>query len=106
MRTRLPERRESPAFEYEHGEATYRAQFSEGENGGLMEVFLNAGKEGTALDIMGRECGAILSIALQHGTPLKTIRDALPKLATGKPAGPVGKALSEIEDIVRRWEGQ
>jgi ribonucleoside-diphosphate reductase alpha chain len=80
----------------------YRAQFSEGKDGTLAEVFFNAGKEGTALDIMGRECGAILSIALQHGTPLKTIRDALPKLATGKPAGPVGKALSEIEEIGAR----
>ncbi len=92
-RIRLPYRRQSsPAFEYEHGGVMYRAQYSEHE-GKLVELFLNAGKEGTAADIIGRECAVILSIALQHQVPLDMIIDALPKLSDGNPAGPVGVAL-------------
>lgn len=97
-RQRLPARRESPAFSFKHNELPYTAQFSKAENGDLMELFLNAGKEGTAADTLGRECAVILSLALQHGTPLATIIDALPKLSNGSPAGPIGAALHEIQN--------
>ncbi len=92
-RIRLPYRRRSPAFSFEHDKVHYRAQFSNTDDGRLMELFLNGGKEGSAAAILGQECSIILSLALQHGAPLETIIDALPKLSDGNPAGPVGVAL-------------
>jgi hypothetical protein len=93
-RHRLPNRRQSPAIEFEHNRVRYTSQVSYDATGALREMFLNAGKEGTAADIVGRECATILSIALQYNVPLETIENALPKLANGLPAGPVGMALS------------
>lgn len=95
-RRRLPPRRCSPAIEFEHGGVVYRAQYTIDETG-LAELFLNCGKEGSTADTFGREAAVILSIALQHGTPLDVIRDALPRLADGSPAGPIGIVIAQIE---------
>ena len=96
MRTRLPDRRQSTSITFDYGGVSYNAQFSNGADGALAELFLNCGKEGSAADIIGRECAVVLSIALQFGTPLDVIFDALPKLADSKPAGPVGMAIAKL----------
>ena len=96
MRSRLPARRESTLIEFDYGGVSYTAQFANGVDGALAEMFLNAGKEGSAADVIGRECAVVLSIALQFATPLNVIYDALPKLADGKPAGPVGMAIAKL----------
>lgn len=97
-RSRLPQRRRSEAISFEFGTVPHIAYFSNGADGQLAEVFLNAGKEGSAADVIGREVAVVLSIALQYGTPLETIYDALPKLHDGSPAGPVGMALKLREE--------
>ncbi len=92
-RARLPNRRRNTFIDFQCNGVPYTACFANAEDGTLAEVFLNGGKEGSAADIIGRECAVVLSIALQFGTPLNIIVDALPKLADGNPAGPVGMAL-------------
>ena len=98
-RTRLPNRRNADVIDFVYGGVPYTACFSYGADGKPAEMFLNAGKEGTAADIIGRECAVTLSIALQYGVPLSVLMEALPKLATGEPAGPVGMALNAIAGV-------
>ena len=95
-RTRLLNRRMSTTVEFDYSGVHYTASYSYGSDGKLAEVFLNAGKEGSAADIIGRECSVILSIALQYGTPIEVITESLPKLANGEPAGPVGMVLTKM----------
>ena len=92
-RTRLANRRHSTFVSFDHEGVPYTASASAYPSGDLAELFLNCAKEGSSANIVARECAVILSIALQTGAPLQTIREALPKLADGKPAGPVGTAL-------------
>lgn len=82
-RTRLPNRRRGDLVSFEHEGVRYTAQLGYYPNGLAAEVFLDAGKEGSAVNTMAREAAVLASIALQFGTPLKMLRDALPKLADG-----------------------
>jgi hypothetical protein len=95
-RRRPPDRRDGELFTFDHDGVSYIAQFSRDGDGQPYELFLTCGKEGTTANIVAQECAVILSIAVQCGTPLSTLFDALPKLADGRPAGPVGMALAMI----------
>ena len=96
-RSRLPQRRNAELVSFSHEGVSYTAHFGCDGNGRLAEIFLDAAKEGSTANTVARECAVILSIALQHHTPLSIIRDALPKLQDGSPAGPIGVALSHFE---------
>ena len=37
-----------------------------------------------------------VSLALQHGTPLETLRKAVTRLDDGRPAGPLGVLLDAV----------
>lgn len=93
-RKRPPDRRWGPLVSYTVGGMKYTAHANSGE---LTEMFLNCGKEGSSANIIARECAVIFSIARQYGVPLDAIRNALPLLHNGKPAGPVGCALFLFE---------
>jgi hypothetical protein len=67
--------------------------------GPVLEVFLNAGKEGTAIDVMSRDAAVVLSIALQFGAPIETLRHAITRNENGTPQGPVGQMLDLLAAI-------
>lgn len=96
VRHRLPSRRNSEAVTYECAGVGYRALFSRAANGQPAELFLNAGKEGTAASVIAKECAVTLSI-VQYGTPLQTIYEALPKDQDGAACGPLGMAIELIQ---------
>ena len=68
-------------------------------NGEISEIFINAGKAGSAADVMSKDLAVVFSIARQYGVPLDTIRDAMLKLDNGKAAGPLGRALQIAEEL-------
>lgn len=92
--------RESETIEFDHALAEglpafrYRATCSRFAGGGLAEVFLNADKGGTDLDVNARDAAIAASLALQHGCPVETLRRALLHNENGTPAGPLGAALA------------
>lgn len=93
-RQRLPDRRQSDFLTFEHEGQTVHVSASFDGCGRLAEIFLNSGKCGTMIDIVTRELAVVVSIALQYGVPLERIDAALPKLADGSSAGPLGAALT------------
>ncbi|RPJ39490.1 MAG: hypothetical protein EHM35_02270 [Planctomycetaceae bacterium] len=62
-------------------------------DGRLAEVFLRAGKAGTDLAIQSQETAIAVSMALQFGCPLETLRGAMPRSSDGKPEGAIGALL-------------
>jgi hypothetical protein len=96
-RRTLPWRRRSQTFEFEHGGLSYTASASFFEGGGLAELFLRAGKTGSAAEIAAHDGAIILSIGLQYGVPLRAIQHALMKLPDGKAAGPIGRCLDLLD---------
>jgi len=98
-RETLPNRRPSESFSFDHEGVSFRATISRFPNGGIAELFLDAGKTGSAVNIMARDAAVVFSIARQCGTPLELIRAGLSKLADGSCAGAIGHALELADEV-------
>ena len=92
-RRRLPNRRGHELLDFEHGGIHYTAGIGRFENGDLAEIFLNAHKHGTAVDVSARDAAIAASLLLQHGCPGDTLRKALTRDVDGSAAGPLARAL-------------
>jgi ribonucleoside-diphosphate reductase alpha chain len=96
-RRTLPNRRPLETFEFDLDGTRYTASAGFFETGGLAELFLRAGKPGSAVEVTSHDAAVVLSLSLQFGAPLNAIRRALTKLPDGSAAGPLGRALDIIE---------
>ena len=65
-------------------------------DGRVGEIFLNADRSDSLLDVLASDAAIAVSLALQHGAPLDEIRHALKRDARGSAAGPIGAALDLI----------
>ena len=96
-RERLPDHRRGFTEAFDFDGLRCVATFGFFADGKLAEVFLRAGRPGSAADIACHYFAVTLSIALQHGVPLHTIRHALERLDDGRGAGPLGRALDLLD---------
>lgn len=102
-RQRLANRRpcERIAFEHDGQNCTAVIGFRttpDGEYliGGPAEIFIEGGKPGSAFAAACRDGGLVLSIAMQHGVPLKVFQLSMTRLDDGSPAGVIGAAIDII----------
>jgi hypothetical protein len=95
-RRRLPNRREHELLSFEHGGIHYTAGVARFENGNLAEIFLNAHKHGTAVDVSARDAAIAASLLLQHGCHMDTLRKALTRNSDGSASGPLARALDLV----------
>jgi hypothetical protein len=93
----LPPRRHAETFEFIHEGHRYQVTlgfYMEADGvtpGRLGEIFMNAGKIGTALDIAVRDTAIAVSIALQHGADPEALRRAFLRDGAGRAEGVFGK---------------
>ena len=97
MRSKLPNRRNSEIITFEIAGVEYRAQVSRFADGRIAELFLDGPKIGSSAQIAAHDAAVCASLALQCGITAGDLQHSLTKLANGKPAGPVGIALSMAE---------
>lgn len=98
-RTVLPQRRPHETIRFEHWGMAYVAGLGRAHAGGaIQEVFINCGKSGTQSETLSRDSAVLLSLALQHGVPIETIRHAITRNADGTPSGPVGALVDLMGD--------
>lgn len=93
----FPTRRPGEALDYDYDGMAIRACANRFDGGEIGEIFINAGKPDSAAYYVAQEAAIIFSIARRYGAPMSEIRAALPKLASGKPAGLVGVFLKMVE---------
>lgn len=102
----VPNRRCSEVFTFDHNGIAFSgsvsrliARDSEGTPhiGQAIEVFLEGGRNGTAIQSVARDTAVAASLALQFGCPLDTLRAALTRNDDGSPAGPLGALLDLVE---------
>jgi hypothetical protein len=93
QRERLPNRRQSETFNFEHADLKYVATASWFADGRLGEVFVTNGKADSQADANAKDAAIIASIAMQYGAPLAVICKALLRDTRGRPSTPVGMAL-------------
>jgi hypothetical protein len=65
-------------------------------NGDIGEIFLNAGRSNSALDVLLSDAAIIVSIALQYGVPLRQLAHGIKRDARGVAASPIGAAIDRI----------
>jgi hypothetical protein len=95
-RRRLPNRRGHELLSFEHGGIHYTAGVGRFENGDMAEIFLNAQKHGTAVDLSARDAAIAASLLLQHGCHMDTLRKALTRNSDGSASGPLARALDLV----------
>lgn len=87
-RTALPNRRANASFSFEHEGHRYRATAGRFANGDLAEIFLDVGKAGTPLQSNAETAAILVSLLLQHGVSVDTIRHSV--------GGPIAVALGRF----------
>lgn len=95
-RVAIPNRRPSETFEFGHEGHRFLGSVSLDQFGRPIEIFLTTGKPGSSVETVSRDAAVAVSLALQHGTPLDTLRHAMTRLDDGRPAGPLGLLLDMV----------
>jgi len=106
-RQKMPGRRANETLTFKVGGVTYHGSVGRAFDhetagfGPTREVFLTAGKPGSAVDISARDAALCASIALQSGASLDDLRRSLSRHSDGRPEGPLGIIFDEIaaEDV-------
>jgi hypothetical protein len=97
-RERLPNRRQCESFEFRHAGLVFTLCAGSYPDGRLAEIFLSSHKLGSPIEAIARDAAVTVSIALQFGADLQTIRAALTKDHDGGPATAIGAALDAIAE--------
>jgi hypothetical protein len=95
-RQRLPNRRPAETIAFERNGLRYRLSIGYFPNGNVGEIFLNADRGDSLLDVLASDAAILASLALQHGCSLETITHALKRDSRGDAASPIGAALDKI----------
>jgi hypothetical protein len=102
MRKLLPNRRAHEAFHFFHWGQKFIAGIGRAvPTAPVSEVWINTGKTGTQAETLARDSAVLLSLALQHGTPIATMQKAITRNADGTPSGPIGQLLDIIAQSQR-----
>ena len=98
MRQRLPNRRRCESFAFSHAGLDFTATVGFHWDGRIAEIFLSSHKPGSPIEAIARDAAVTVSIALQFGVPIETIRGALTKDHDGGPATLFGTALDKFAE--------
>lgn len=101
-RKHLNNRRESLNFTFEFDFKKYHACMSCYPNGKPAELFLDADKPGSAVELALKDTAIFISLCLQYGTPIETLQRAALRREDGvTPATHAGAAIDALANIVK-----
>lgn len=95
VRQKLRDRRSHWLYRFECDGQSYTGGIGRFDDGRIAEIFINGSKVGTAAETNAQDAALVASLALQHGCPIRTIRNALARPGGG--AGPLATLLDEVE---------
>lgn len=95
-RERLANRRPCESYDIRHSGVDFTVSHGLYPDGRIAEVFLSSNKPGSPIDAIARDAAVTVSIALQFGADIKTIRAALTMDHDGSPATILGAALDGV----------
>jgi hypothetical protein len=87
-RERLPDRRGSELFQFEHSGNEYIATISRFSDGRLAEIFIDHSKPNSAIAEHANDAAVLVSLLLQHNVTAAVIRHSI--------SGPIATALAKI----------
>ena len=96
IRRTLPQRRAAETFVLRLWNQVFTVTVGFYADGTPGEVFIDGGKTGQDVQSISRDAAVVLSLALQHGTPIETIRHAVTRGAAEEPASILGAVVDSI----------
>ena len=97
-REQLPNRRESEIFRFDFAGIKHHCSVSRYDDGRPAEIFIDAGKVNTGVQNLMRDGAILISLALQFGAPVETLRHAMTRGENGEAASALGNLLDLIVD--------
>jgi len=96
MRRVLPQRRAAETFDLRFWNQPFTVTVGFYADGTPGEVFIDGGKTGQDIQSTARDAAVVLSLALQHGAPVETIRRAVTRGASGEAASILGAIVDAL----------
>jgi hypothetical protein len=98
-RVRLSNRRQAETIKLRFGgqKAAYHVTVGYYADGRLGEIFISTNQTGSAIEALAHDIAVLMSLGLQHGCSLETMRAALTRNTDGTPttiAGAVAEKLT------------
>jgi len=101
MRRRLANRRSIETIAIEHESQRYKVglgrelvSIDPAQLGPIAEVWLNAQRVNSPLDVLASDGAILMSLLLQYGCPPADIAHAMKRNPDGSPASPLGRAAA------------
>jgi hypothetical protein len=92
----LPQRRASENFTIRFWNQEFNVTAGRYPDGSLGEIFIDGGKSGQDVQSTARDAAILLSIALQFGAPVETIRHAVTRAGNGEAASMMGAIVDKL----------
>lgn len=95
-RKNLPNRRANETLAFERDGIRITLTVGYKPDGSVGEIFLNADRSDSMLDVMMSDAAIIASLALQHGVSLRQLAHSLKRDVFGIASSPIGAAIDRI----------
>lgn len=95
-RERLPNRRPNETQEFDRDGIRVKITVGYKPDGQIGEIFLNADRSDSMLDVLMSDAAIIASIALQYGVSIRQLAHAIKRDRFGIASSPIGAALDRI----------
>jgi len=92
----LPQRRRAVTFTVIHWNQPFVVTVGFFDDGTVGEVFVDARKTGGDVEAVARDAAGVISLALQHGAPIATIRRAITRNSNGTPSSILGAVVDAL----------
>jgi len=96
-RERLPDRRGCDTRYMRVGKQEYVVTVGHYGNGSVGEIFVSGAKAGSDMEAVMRDGAILLSLALQHGVPIETMRGAITREGDGTASSIIGAVLDHLK---------
>ena len=93
----LPQRRYAESFDIAHSKlAPFSVTLGYYRDGRIGEVFISNVKAGSEVEAVARDGAVLLSLALQYGVPIETIKGTVTRNSDGTPSTVIGAVVDRI----------
>src|SRR4051812_25382673 len=96
MRQVLPQRRAAETFDVRFWSQNFTVTLGFYTDGAPGEVFIDGGRTGQDVQSTARDAVVVLSLALQHGLPIETVRSAVTCNGSGEAASILGVIVAAL----------
>ena len=96
IRRTLPQRRASETFTLRFWNQDFSVTVGLFDDGTPGEVFVTSRKTGGDVEAIARDAAVVISLALQHGTPLAAIKHAITRNGAGEAASILGATVDHL----------